>query len=37
MFCEALFRAIGIRDREFKFGHNKVFFRAGKVRRKFSK
>lgn len=30
-FCEALFRAIGIKGREFKFGQNKVFFKAGKV------
>ena len=30
-FCEALFRAVGVRENQFKFGNNKVFFKAGKV------
>ena len=32
MFCEALFRAVGIGCSEFYFGTTKVFFRAGKVK-----
>ncbi len=31
-FCEALFRAVGVKSSEFKFGNNKVFFKAGKVK-----
>lgn len=30
-FCETLFQAVGIKESEFKFGLNRVFFRAGKV------
>ena len=31
LFCEALFRAVGMRQEDFNFGMSKVFFRAGKV------
>ena len=31
LFCEALFRAVGMGQDDFKFGMSKVFFRAGKV------
>lgn len=31
-FCEALFRAVGVKSNQFKFGNNKVFFKAGKVK-----
>ena len=31
-FCNALFRAVGMDDDDFKFGMTKVFFRPGKVR-----
>ena len=30
-FCQALFRAVGMDDDDFKFGMTKVFFRPGKV------
>ena len=30
-FCQFLFRAVGMRDGDFIFGQNKVFFRPGKV------
>ena len=31
-FCQCLFRAVGMREGDFVFGENKVFFRPGKVR-----
>ncbi len=31
LFCEALFRAVGMRHEDFRFGMSRVFFRAGKV------
>lgn len=30
LFCKALFRALNLRDTDFKFGLTKVFFRPGK-------
>ena len=30
-FCQALFRAVGIENGNFKFGMSKAFFRPGKV------
>lgn len=30
-FCQALFRALGMREADFRFGNSKVFFRSGKV------
>ncbi|XP_075874090.1 myosin VIb isoform X2 [Nelusetta ayraudi] len=30
LFCKALFKALGLNDRDFKFGLTKVFFRPGK-------
>ena len=30
LFCKALFKALGLDDRDFKFGLTKVFFRPGK-------
>ncbi|XP_071535802.1 myosin heavy chain 95F isoform X4 [Panulirus ornatus] len=30
LFCKSLFRALGLDDRDFKFGMTKVFFRPGK-------
>ncbi len=30
LFCKALFRALGLDDKDFKFGLTKVFFRPGK-------
>nr|CAB3264159.1 unconventional myosin-VI [Phallusia mammillata] len=30
MFCKALFKALGLDDKDFKFGLTKVFFRPGK-------
>ena len=35
-FCNALFRAVGMDDDDFKFGMTKVFFRPGKVRKRFN-
>ncbi len=31
LFCEALFRAVGMKHEDFRFGMSRVFFRAGKV------
>ncbi len=31
LFCEALFRAVGMKQEDFRFGMSRVFFRAGKV------
>ena len=30
LFCKALFKALGLNDKDFKFGLTKVFFRPGK-------
>lgn len=30
MFCRALFKALGLSDKDFRFGSSKVFFRPGK-------
>nr|XP_027213444.1 unconventional myosin-VI-like isoform X1 [Penaeus vannamei] len=30
LFCKSLFKALGLNDRDFKFGMTKVFFRPGK-------
>jgi myosin-6 len=30
LFCKALFKALGLDDRDFQFGMTKVFFRPGK-------
>ncbi|CAF4261001.1 unnamed protein product, partial [Rotaria sp. Silwood2] len=30
LFCKALFKALNLRDTDFKFGLTKVFFRPGK-------
>lgn len=31
LYLQALFKALGLNDRDFKFGLTKVFFRPGKV------
>ena len=30
LFCKALFKALGLNEKDFKFGLTKVFFRPGK-------
>ena len=30
LFCKALFKALGLNDKDFQFGMTKVFFRPGK-------